>query len=552
MSAPRAAALLIGFGLLGGLGAVPARAAESSAETTAPESVSAPGRIPAVLSSDVAAEEANNALETELRPTEAAASAQTPDPTPTIDPALPGRPDDATPNAADPEAALPNISPPDLPNVVVAVPTPEPVAAALTALYGGQLHPRLAAGRKRRSSPSTRSATSSRSGSGRAWTAPAQAVLERLAEAERGRARPGRLRRPGLGVGARQARRPRRGRAQARARRRSSTPASARGADRPVPPVEADHAEARPAGRGRGADRLAAARDPGAALEAYNPPQPAIGPEEQARRVRANRPCAADGARAAGPGPAGRHARPARAADPRRASISPNEATRPPMTSASPPRSPSSRSEKGLPRSGVLTAQTVAALAAPARRGSKATSIANMERWRWLPRDLGARHIAVNMPEYRLRVCRRTATWCIRPGSSSASPRRRRRSSRTRWIRHRQSVLERAALDPQERVPARLADDPDYAARARLRGRSAAAARSRCASRRASAMRSASSSSCSRTSTRSICTTRRTASLFSAEQARLQPRLRARRPTRSGSPSRCSARRTGRRRACAA
>src|SRR3954454_9058502 len=30
--------------------------------------------------------------------------------------------------------------------------------------------------------------------------------------------------------------------------------------------------------------------------------------------------------------------------------------------------------------------------------------LANMERWRWLPADLGTRHIWVNVPEYRLRV----------------------------------------------------------------------------------------------------------------------------------------------------
>ena len=28
----------------------------------------------------------------------------------------------------------------------------------------------------------------------------------------------------------------------------------------------------------------------------------------------------------------------------------------------------------------------------------------NLERWRWLPRDLGERHILVNIPEYRLEV----------------------------------------------------------------------------------------------------------------------------------------------------
>lgn len=60
--------------------------------------------------------------------------------------------------------------------------------------------------------------------------------------------------------------------------------------------------------------------------------------------------------------------------------------------------------ENGLPASGVLTTRTVAALggASPARL--EGDLIANMERWRWLPADLGQRHILVNVPEFRLRI----------------------------------------------------------------------------------------------------------------------------------------------------
>ncbi len=36
----------------------------------------------------------------------------------------------------------------------------------------------------------------------------------------------------------------------------------------------------------------------------------------------------------------------------------------------------------------------------------QAEIIANMERWRWLPRDLGASHFFVNIPEYQLRMVR--------------------------------------------------------------------------------------------------------------------------------------------------
>jgi murein L,D-transpeptidase YcbB/YkuD len=60
--------------------------------------------------------------------------------------------------------------------------------------------------------------------------------------------------------------------------------------------------------------------------------------------------------------------------------------------------------EKGLPTNGILTAQTVAALSGPSLARREADLIANMERWRWLPEDLGQRHIMVNVPEFRLQL----------------------------------------------------------------------------------------------------------------------------------------------------
>ena len=409
MSAPRAAALLIGFGLLGGLGAVPACAAESSAETTAPESVSAPGRIPAVLSSDVAAEETNNALETELRPTEAAASAQTPDPAPTIDPALPGRPDDATPNAADPEAALPNISPPDLPNVVVAVPTPEPVAAALTALLtnGGQLHPRLAVREKE--------AILAFYALGdfkpiwikdRVWTAPARAVIARLKMADQDALDPAAYAVPALGVTA-----------------KGDSPADLAEADLKLSIAavlyarDARGARIDPSRLSRlitpkldlpAADAvlttLASASNPGAALEAYHPPHAGYQAlKRKLAEIRSRRP---------GPPMAGVQQGPALKVgmrDPRvpliraRFQLSPTA-----DETAYDERVASAvagfQREKGLPPSGVLTPQTIAALGRGSPARIEGDLIANMERWRWLPADIGREHIAVNIPEFRLRI----------------------------------------------------------------------------------------------------------------------------------------------------
>jgi L,D-transpeptidase YcbB len=46
----------------------------------------------------------------------------------------------------------------------------------------------------------------------------------------------------------------------------------------------------------------------------------------------------------------------------------------------------------------------VAALSGPSVAQRQSDLIANMERWRWLPADLGQRHIMVNVPEFRLQM----------------------------------------------------------------------------------------------------------------------------------------------------
>ncbi|MDB5642046.1 MAG: ErfK/YbiS/YcfS/YnhG family protein [Hyphomicrobiales bacterium] len=60
----------------------------------------------------------------------------------------------------------------------------------------------------------------------------------------------------------------------------------------------------------------------------------------------------------------------------------------------------------GIPASGTLTARTIAALSGghPARLEDEI--IANMERWRWMPRDMGHDRIEVNIPDYKVRVYR--------------------------------------------------------------------------------------------------------------------------------------------------
>jgi len=403
MGAPHAAALLIGFGLLAGLDAVPARAAEPSSEITVPESV------PAISSSGVAAEETNNTTKAELRPTGAAVSPGAPDAAPTIGPALPRRTSETAPSAGDPEAALLTISPPDLPDVVVAVPTPEPVASALTALLtnGGQLHPRLA--------PKEREAILAFYALGdfkaiwikdRAWTAPARAVIARLKAADQDALDPAAYAVPALGVTA-----------------RGDSPADLAEADLKLSVAsvlyarDARGARIEPSRLSRlitpkldlpAADAvlttLASASDPGAALEAYNPPHAGYQAlKRKLAEVRANRP---------GPPMAGVQPGPALKVGMRDPRV--------PLIRARFQRGPTAdetaydervasavagfQREKGLPPSGVLTRQTVAALGGGSPARIEGDLIANMERWRWLPADIGREHIAVNIPEFRLRI----------------------------------------------------------------------------------------------------------------------------------------------------
>jgi murein L,D-transpeptidase YcbB/YkuD len=57
-----------------------------------------------------------------------------------------------------------------------------------------------------------------------------------------------------------------------------------------------------------------------------------------------------------------------------------------------------------LAANGNLNSSTIDALNGPRRDRDADVIVANMERWRWLPRDLGKAYVMVNIPEYTLRV----------------------------------------------------------------------------------------------------------------------------------------------------
>ncbi|WP_395665264.1 murein L,D-transpeptidase [Methylocella sp.] len=58
----------------------------------------------------------------------------------------------------------------------------------------------------------------------------------------------------------------------------------------------------------------------------------------------------------------------------------------------------------GLPSSGQLTPKTLVLLSGPEQSRVEGEIVANMERWRWTPRDLGASRIEVNLPEFEVVV----------------------------------------------------------------------------------------------------------------------------------------------------
>lgn len=64
-----------------------------------------------------------------------------------------------------------------------------------------------------------------------------------------------------------------------------------------------------------------------------------------------------------------------------------------------------------LKATGSLNSATVNALNGPRRDRDADIIIANMERWRWMPRDLGKIHVIVNIPDYTLRVMRDGAVY---------------------------------------------------------------------------------------------------------------------------------------------
>ena len=66
--------------------------------------------------------------------------------------------------------------------------------------------------------------------------------------------------------------------------------------------------------------------------------------------------------------------------------------------------------EKGIKPTGTLTTATIEAMNGRHRDNDADTIVSNMERWRWLPRDIGKAYAMVNIPDFSLKVVRNSAT----------------------------------------------------------------------------------------------------------------------------------------------
>ena len=180
-----------------------------------------------------------------------------------------------------------------------------------------------------------------------------------------------------------------------------------------------------------------------------------------------------------------------------------------------------------LKPTGVLDDRTVKAINSPKRDRQIDTVIVNMERWRWLPRQLGApslgnAYVMLNVPDFTLKVMQKRRAGLDHPGGDrQAGQSCHAAADRDDEVHHRQSDLERAALDHLQRIPAGAAAGSDRAAAHGPAGWNATAtAAFTSRSRPAKPTRSAAFVSTSRTSSWSISTTPRTSICSPRKSAR--------------------------------
>ena len=71
--------------------------------------------------------------------------------------------------------------------------------------------------------------------------------------------------------------------------------------------------------------------------------------------------------------------------------------------------------QAGLKADGQVSSATIDAINGPTREQRIASVVATMERWRWMPRDLGKTYVMLNIPDFHLRVMNNQAmVWTTR------------------------------------------------------------------------------------------------------------------------------------------
>ena len=125
----------------------------------------------------------------------------------------------------------------------------------------------------------------------------------------------------------------------------------------------------------------------------------------------------------------------------------------------------------GLPATGALTAGTARrSTAASANAGGSSCILANMEMWRWEPRDMGEERVEVNVPDFRSKVTKgdevvhRARVIVGKPDTPTPIF-----SNPIKYLLFNPAWRVPDSIIKKEMVP-KLANDPDYLTRARLQG----------------------------------------------------------------------------------
>jgi L,D-transpeptidase YcbB len=120
----------------------------------------------------------------------------------------------------------------------------------------------------------------------------------------------------------------------------------------------------------------------------------------------------------------------------------------------------------GLPASGILTANTVQALSGGSDSRQEAAIVANMEMWRWEPRDMGDERVEVNVPDFTLKVTQgdeivhRARVIVGKPDTQTAIF-----SNQIKYLLVNPAWNVPLSIIKKEMMP-KLANDPDYLTRA--------------------------------------------------------------------------------------